>query len=50
LIHHIYDRGSIKDLVEEASEGLIDANKTIEEIENVNKYLEENDPIKKLTE
>jgi hypothetical protein len=37
-------------LVEEASEGLIDANKTIEEIENVNKYLEENDPIKKLTE
>jgi hypothetical protein len=47
FVHHLFNPGSIWDLIKEAKQGLELANRIINDIEQANKFLNEHDPFKK---
>jgi len=47
FVHHLFNPGSIEDLMKEAEQGLELANRIINDIEQANKFLNEHDPLKK---
>jgi hypothetical protein len=47
FVHRLFDPGSIEDLIKEAEQGLELANRIINNIEEVNKFLDAHDPLKK---
>lgn len=46
LVHKLFNPGSISELIAESGNGLKIANEVLKEIESVEKFLKENDPLK----